>query len=78
MNTATQTLIAKLNGLVTDVNTVIDLTPVNGTHLLYGGLNLVYGVDGSGKSWQTAQLITNSTVANIYILIPMVLMVNSL
>lgn len=67
MNTATQTLIAKLNGLVTDVNTVIDLTPVNGTHFLYGGLNLVYGVDGSGKSWQTAQLITNSTVANVYI-----------
>ncbi len=31
---------------------VTDLERVGNTNFLYGGLNLVYGLEGSGKSWQ--------------------------
>ena len=32
---------------------VTDLDRIGQTNFLYGGLNLLYGLDGTGKSWQT-------------------------
>ncbi len=33
---------------------VEDLTRIGNTPFLYNGLNMLYGIEGSGKSWQTA------------------------
>ncbi len=38
-----------------DYDKVSDLKKVGDTNFLYGGLNLVYGLDGSGKSWQVVR-----------------------
>jgi len=35
-------------------NSVTDLERVGETNYLYGGLNIVYGIDGTGKSYQVA------------------------
>jgi hypothetical protein len=51
-----------LMGLPDGYNNVSDLKIVEGTNFLYGGLNLVYGVDGTGKSWQIAKCFTSEAV----------------
>ncbi len=56
-----------LTGILPDgYNDAIDLEAVDGTHFLFGGLSMVYGVDGSGKSWQTVALL--SKVRDVYYL----------
>ena len=40
------------NILPNGYNKVKDLERVGETNFLYGGLNILYGMDGSGKSWQ--------------------------
>ena len=43
-----------LSGILpTGYDEVSDLIRIGETNFLYGGLNLVYGLDGTGKSWQT-------------------------
>jgi len=43
-----------LSGILpTGYDEVIDLERIGETNFLYGGLNLLYGLEGSGKSWQT-------------------------
>lgn len=41
-----------------DVSTVVDLVRIPNTNFLIGGLNMVYGLSGSGKSWQVASAFT--------------------
>lgn len=55
-------MLKNLKGLPTGYNKVSDLKLVEGTNFLYGGLNLVYGIDGSGKSWQLAMSFASEAV----------------
>lgn len=38
-----------------------ELKPIGNAPFFFGSLGLIYGVEGSGKSWQTAQLIGESS-----------------
>ncbi len=40
--------------LPTGYDKVTNLERVGNTNFLYGGLNIIYGLEGSGKSWQVA------------------------
>jgi hypothetical protein len=55
-------MLKDLKGLPTGYNKVSDLKLVEGTNFLYGGLNLIYGIDGSGKSWQLAMSFASEAV----------------
>jgi len=57
----------KLIHIIQDSSEVTDLEAVSGTNFLFGGLNLIYGVDGSGKSWQVSAAIKDSEANNFYI-----------
>jgi hypothetical protein len=56
-----------MNDILSDVlpegyNKAVDLDRVGETNFLYGGLNIVYGIDGTGKSYQTSASFVDEDV----------------
>lgn len=59
--------LSKILHITQDASEVTDLQAVPNTNFLFGGLNIVYGVDGSGKSWQVSAGLKNSEANNFYL-----------